>query len=146
MVLSEEQFDLSIVRLLLTAVGLGVLVSGWTRLGASGDSTAGVALESTTGLDFGEKNEVIDLNPGCAVKDEAPFDAVLAFGFPIAPTSVTTKNEGQAGKPWALAKLSESMKLFFTKSKTICSCRTGSVSLSVHSAVTLYSSTPPPGT
>ena len=83
-VLSEELFDVSINRPLLTAMGLGVLASGaWTRLGASGESMAGVALESTDGFDFGEKNDVIDLNPECAVEDELLLDAVLAFGFPI---------------------------------------------------------------
>ena len=80
-VLREEESDVSMMRPLLTAMGLGVLASGaWTGFG---ESVAGVALESTTGFDLGEKNEVIDLNPGCVAKDELLLGPALAFGFPI---------------------------------------------------------------
>ncbi len=89
-VLREEESDWSLVRPLLIAMGLGVLASGaWTGFG---ESVAGVALESTTGFDLGEKNEVIDLKPGCVAKDELLLEAALAFGFPI------SHNEDESGK------------------------------------------------
>ena len=99
-VFREEKIDSSVMRPFLTAMGLGVLAS-WTAIGASCESTAGVALESSTGLAFGEKKEVIDLNPGCAIEDELLLDAVFAFGFPIFAFCFARKQGG----PWSCVRV-----------------------------------------
>jgi hypothetical protein len=107
-VLREEESDVSSVRPLLIAVGLGVFAScAWTSFGASVVSLAGVAIDSTTGLDFGEKNEVIDLNPGCAAKDVLLLDEVFALGFPI---SLANQSSGKLKEALATIRVSGQKK------------------------------------